>query len=426
MFIQFIENKNTDSIIVSSVMNNSVDFYINSILSIILASKIIKNKINLKKHICFDISLLQDKFVYAFIYRILQGLYTFNKYITHNKSSTLLNISFYAPQLSYKDKKHFLNLLDNANYARNIINEPSNKSTPAIFANNVAKLFKKNKNIKVKIFDSQKIKSTKLGLIDAIGNSSNNPARFIIVDYKPKNFKKTICLVGKGVTIDTGGYSLKTKNGLKNMHMDKTGASISITLIKALSENGYKNRIIGLCPLVENIVSNNSIKPGDIVQAYNGQTVEIVDVDAEGRLILADALAYACKNYKPDYIYDFATLTGWSSRLHCHSSFTYFTLNDLLAKKIENDCIKYAERCFRIPSWTDYLYYIKSSVADVKNYNSECNSDGLMASMFLMNFIPNKYRKKWIHFDIRLESYNNNVNIADGLATFYDMILSQQ
>jgi len=427
MIILFTEKKpNENSIIVSSKSNINIDIYIDSFLSIIMASQSIKNIMKYKRKnsesIIFDISLLDKQFVNAFINRITQGLYTFDKYITKKIKS--LKIYIYAPQISSQVKEDLVTICQNAKHTRDMVNEPSNKSTPATFANNVTNLFKKNKKVSIKILKFKEIKKQGLGLVDAIGNSSINPARFVVIDYHPNNSKKCICLIGKGVTIDTGGYSIKSTASMNNMHMDKTGASICVGLLKALSNTNYKNRIIVLCPLVENVISNNSIKPNDIVKAYNGQTVEIVNVDAEGRLILADALAYACKNYNPDYIFDFATLTGWSERIHCHTSFTYFTLNDKLSNDITNIGNEYAERSIRIPPWTDYLQLLKSNVADVKNSDFACkNSDGLMSSIFLMNFIPIQYRKNWVHFDIRLNSYNNNVNIADGFASFYNMIL---
>jgi leucyl aminopeptidase len=151
--------------------------------------------------------------------------------------------------------------------------------------------------------------------------------------------------------------------------------------------------------------------------------VEIVNTDAEGRLILADALTYACNKYKPDYLFDFATLTGWSERINCHSSFTYFTSNEQIADNVQAYGNKYCEKNIRIPAWLEYISFIKSNIADVKNSGYECkNSEGLMASLFLMNFIPKKYRKNWSHFDIRMSNYNNTVNIADGFATFYTII----
>jgi leucyl aminopeptidase len=284
-------------------------------------------------------------------------------------------------------------------------------------------MFKGIRNTKITVFNERHMKKMGLNLINAVGNPSQNKPRFLIIDYNPSGKKKTICLVGKGVTIDTGGYSMKRPNNMINMYMDKEGAAISIGILYTLAKQKYKNRIVCLCPLVENIVSRGSLKPNDIIKAYNGQTVEIVNTDAEGRLILADALTYACYKYKPDYLFDFATLTGWSERINCHSSFTYFTSNEKIANDIHAYGNKYCEKNIRIPAWLEYISFIKSNIADVKNSGYECkNSDGLMASLFLMNFIPIKYRKNWSHFDIRMSNYNNTVNIADGFATFYTII----
>jgi leucyl aminopeptidase len=423
MLIRFVSEKpkKNECFIVSSKTKKDCHIFIRNFVNILMASRTIKKRLEYKQNVVFDISQVKNGLVKAFIYRIVQGIYTFDKYISKKKE---YNVSFYAPQLTAKNKNYIMRMIENASLTRDMINEPSNKSTPHVFANNVATMFAGNKNISVKIFNASDIKKYKMGLIDAIGNSSRNSARFLVVDYNPKPVTaKTICLIGKGVTIDTGGYSLKSGKHMYQMHMDKTGAGICIGLLKSLSDNQYKNRVVVLCPLVENIVSDKAIKPGDIVSAYNGQTVEIVNVDAEGRLILADALAYACEVYKPDYIFDYATLTGWSTKLHCHTSFTYFTLDGKMAKNITSIGREYAERSIRMPPWTDYMQFIKSDVADVKNSGFDCqNSDGFMASIFLMNFIPLKYRKKWVHFDIRLQSINNAVNVADGYATFYELV----
>jgi leucyl aminopeptidase len=289
-------------------------------------------------------------------------------------------------------------------------------------ADYACKMFRDSKYVKINNYNHKDIKRMGLRLIDAVGGSSRNKPHFVVFDYKPPKYKKTICLVGKGVTIDTGGYSMKSGKGMEQMYMDKEGASLSFGLFKYIVDSECKHRVVCLCPLVENIVTDNSMKPNDVIKAYNGTTVEIVNTDAEGRLILADALAFACKNYNPDYLFDYATLTGWSERLHCHTSFTYFTLNETFAKDIERYNREYAEKSIRLPPWVEYIYYIQSNIADVKNSGYKCNSGGLMASMFLMNFIPQKYRKNWIHFDVRLSSYNNTVNIADGFATYLEII----
>jgi leucyl aminopeptidase len=412
----------TNVIKVSS--NKNSDIYIKDHLDIINISSKIKTVIhynrNFRNKAIFDLENLDRKFIEAFIYRILQGNYTFDKYKKYENKRLLY---FYVPQISNENKKNIISIVQGSYIARNLINEPSNISTPEKFTKYVKTVFKNMNNVKITVFNDRQIVKMGLNLINAVGNSSVNKPRFLIIDYSPPKYKKKICLIGKGVTIDTGGYSIKTPKGMNNMHMDKEGAVISVSIVYMLSKLKYRNRLICVCPLVENIVSGSSIKPNDIIKAYNGQSVEIVNTDAEGRLILADALTYSCNKYAPDYIFDFATLTGWSERINCHSSFTYFTTNEGISSKIEEYGNKYCEKNIRIPAWIEYMSYIKSRVADVKNSGYGCkNSEGLMSSLFLMNFIPKKYRNKWCHFDIRMSNYNNDVNIADGFATYLSMI----
>lgn len=429
MKIYFVNNINNNNHNVIKVATNkkNCDINIRNHLDIISISKKIKTLLNynnnFKKKVIFNLEKLDNSFVEAFIYRILQGNYYFDKYKKITRERTILY--FYVPRISCTNRKNINEIINGSYITRNIINEPSNIATPDNFAKHAKYMFKDIRNIKVTIFNEKHMKKMGLNLINAVGNSSQNKPRFLIIDYNPSGHsgKKTVCLVGKGVTIDTGGYSMKNPKHMINMYMDKEGAAISIGILYTLAKEKYKNRVVCLCPLVENIVSRSSIKPNDIIKAYNGQTVEIVNTDAEGRLILADALTYACDKYKPDYLFDFATLTGWSERINCHSSFTFFTSNEQIANNIQEYGNKYCEKNIRIPAWLEYISYIKSNIADVKNSGYECkNSDGLMASLFLMNFIPKKYRKNWSHFDIRMSNYNNNVNIADGFATFYTII----
>ena len=427
MKIYFVNNINdSNNVIKVASMKKNCDIQINNHLDIINVSSKIKTLLNynnnFKKKAIFNLEKLDIKFVEAFIYRILQGNYYFDKYKKNNIERTVLY--FYVPQMKFESRRNITSIINGSYITRDIINEPSNIATPENFVKYSKYIFRYIKNVKITVFNEKHMKKMGLNLINAVGIPSQNKPRFLIIDYNPpiKN-KKTICLVGKGVTIDTGGYSMKKSESMVNMYMDKEGASISVGITYTLSKEKYKNRIICLCPLVENIVSHASLKPNDIIKAYNGQTVEIVNTDAEGRLILADALTYSCNKYKPDYIFDYATLTGWSQRINCHSSFTYFTSNEKIARDVEEYGNKYSEKNIRIPAWLEYISFIKSRVADVKNSGYDCkNSDGLMASLFLMNFIPKKYRKNWGHFDIRISSYNNNVNIADGFATFYSII----
>lgn len=423
MNIKFITKLpyNSNNIIKICSVKSANCIVVNNYLDIIKLSAnietIIKYNPNIDTNIIFDISKLSTRLIDVFIYRITQGLYSFNKYI---KKKTIKNIQFFSRKYN-KNGQNIINIVESANFARNLINEPSNKMIPNTFANYIKTLFKSKSNVNVKILNSYDISRLKLNLINAIGGYSKNKPNMVILDYKPKNYKKTICIAGKGVMIDTGGYSIKNVKGMNNMHMDKEGACISVSLFNNLVSNKNKNRIICLCPLVENIISNESLKPRDVVTAYNGLSVEIANVDAEGRLILADTLSYICKNYKPNYIIDIATLTG--SGKYCHTSFSYFTTNERLAKYVVSSARELGENILRIPKWVEYIEYIKSDIADVKNSNYNCDkSEDLMASLFLMNFIEKKYRNNWIHFDIRMIGPINSLNVAEGYGSILKII----
>jgi leucyl aminopeptidase len=320
----YVVNKNNknnfNNIIVSSNKNDNAHIIISNSLDIILKSidiKTIISNFNNKNDILFNLTKLNKKYIKGFVYRIMQGLYVFNKYKSNEKYNN--NILFHIPQLNKIDKNNLFSIIEYSNFSRNIINEPSNIFTPEKLGSYACSLFTNTKYVKVNKYNHTDIKNMGLRLIDAVGGTSSNKPCFIVLDYTPLKYKKTLCLVGKGVTIDTGGYSIKKSKHMEKMYMDKEGAALSLGLFKYLVDTNYKHRVVCLCPLVENIVSSRSLKPNDIIKSYDGTTVEVVNTDAEGRLILADALAYACKNYKPDYIFDYATLTGWSERIHCHT-----------------------------------------------------------------------------------------------------------
>lgn len=375
------------------------------------------------KNIVIDICELDKKFRYGFLNRAVQGLYRFHKYKT-TSDDTIDTITIYDKRAIPKD---FIDRLECANYVRELLNEPANKTPPEGFCQLIKDTFEGIPDVQITIFNEMDIHKKELGLVEAVGMGSVNPPRFLLIEYSPQNKapkQKTICLLGKGVTMDTGGYSLKQRDSMLYMNFDDTGGSLVAGLIKYFATSKHHVRLIGIVPLVENAISGWATKPGNVVKAYNGKTVEITNTDGEGRLILADALAYACKNYTPDYIIDLATLTGWSERIHCHTSYTYFTLDEDISKKIIDIGESYAEKSMRLPPWPEYTKLTRSDIADYKNYYfSKCeNSDGFMAAMFLLNFVNKKYHDKWIHFDIKHKSLDPNTGLAEGFLTFVELI----
>lgn len=402
--------------VTSSFGDDKADINIHNFIDIWQAGKELQS-VNSDINIIIDISDLDPKFRMGFLNRAVQGLYTFDVHKTapHKKR----NIFFVDQRLSKKQEEIIVEKLIIANKARDLANEPSNMSTPSVFCDKVVSIVSGLKHTKTTVYTRAALEKSGFGLILAVGNGSINQPRLLVIDYNPPTASKCVCLVGKGVTMDTGGYSLKRKDNIYSMHLDDTGASVVVGILQYLAQNSYPDRVVAICPMVENAVSDKAIKPGDVVTAYNKKTVEIVNTDAEGRLILADALSFACSRYKPDVLIDFATLTGWSSNLHCHTSYAYFTLNEAFSNDIIRIGEEVAERSMRIPPWIEYMKYASSHVADLKNFNfTNCqNSDGFMASMFLLHFIPKKYRDRWVHFDIKHQSLHKSFGMAEGLMT---------
>lgn len=408
--IKFTSNKN----------DKKYDILVESFLDILTASCALQQ--TKEKTLVLDLSSVSSHFKKGLLNRAIQGLYTFDRYKT--SFVKVRKVFIYDPKVPTKNLNTLISKLCLANEVRDIANEPSNIGTPDFFCKKALSVFESLPEVLVTVFDEHDIKRMGLGLVHGVGKGSVNPPRFLVMDYNPKGALGCICLVGKGVTMDTGGISLKPREVIHTMHMDDTGAAIVVGMVKHFASVKAKQRIVGVCPLVENAVSGDAQKPGDIITAFNQKTVEVVDTDAEGRLILADAISYSCANFKPDHIIDFATLTSWSSRIHCHTSYTYFTLDEHVSNNINKIGEEIAERSIRIPPWTEYTDLVKSEVADIKNFGySGCkNTDGFMAVMFLLTFVPPQYMKRWIHFDIKHISNNPRLGLAEGFLSGIELV----
>lgn len=316
-----------------------------------------------------------------------------------------------------------MSLVKSSVLAMEISNQPANVIYPESFCNLAQEMFKDFKNTKVTYFTDDELVKRNLNLIVAMGKGSQHSPCMLIIELNPNSMSKPVCIVGKGVTFDSGGYDIKSKPGMYSMHLDKTGATIALNVMHYYARTKSKKHIVAVIPLIENALSHTAVMPGTVIKSYNGLTVEIVDTDAEGRIILADALAYACKIFRPSFILDIATLTSWSSKLHCHTSYAYFTMNANISALLEPIGSRMYERNMRIPSWPEYIKYTKSDIADVKNYNFTCNnSDGFMAPMFLLNFIPKKLHKSWLHMDIKYISFHPSYGLAEGFLSCIEVI----
>ena len=283
------------------------------------------------------------------------------------------------------------------NRARDLVNLPGNHLTAQELADAAIEAGKRG-GFEVTVFDKAKITELGMGGLLAVNKGSQQPPTFTILDYKPKGkTKKTVALVGKGVTFDSGGISLKPAQGMEEMKSDMSGAAAVIATVEAAAGLGLPLRIVGLIPATDNMPSGSAQMPGDVITTMSGITVEVGNTDAEGRLILADALTYAKKEYDPDVIVDLATLTGACIVALGSSVAGLFSNDDDLAETLFKAGQSSGEKVWRMPLWDEYDELIKSDVADVHNTGGR-GAGSVTAAKFLQKFIDG--HKRWAHIDI--------------------------
>jgi len=355
----------------------------------------------------------EEYYYQTFVEGVLFGNYSFDKYKSKKVKHKVLDVHFYAE--NEKKLKSAITtaekLITSVNITRDLQNEPANNLTPEILAKRVSAEVKPF-GIKATIFGDREIQKRKMGGLIAIGQGSINKPRFIVLEYKPtikskKNKKgktKTIALVGKGITFDTGGISLKPSKNMGEMKADMSGAAVVVGTLIAAAKNNLPVHLFGIIPSAENMVSGESIRPGDVVKISNGKTVEIEDTDAEGRVVLADALHYASQ-LKPDQIIDLATLTGACVVALGEFVAGMFTKNDTMAGGLYKSGITTYDRVWRLPMWDDFNELITSDVADVANLGSTRWAGAITAAKFLEHFVDKNI--PWTHLDIAGPAMNN-------------------
>jgi leucyl aminopeptidase len=286
---------------------------------------------------------------------------------------------------------------DGVIFTKGIANLPPNECTPTSLATFAKMMAKKNK-MKCIIFSKNELAKKGFGGISAVGKGSKNEPKLIVLEHNggSKN-EKPIVLVGKAVTFDTGGISLKPGEKMDEMKFDKCGGCTVLGIMKAVSELRLPVNVVGIVPSVENMPGGESYRPGDIIKLYNGKTAEILNTDAEGRLILADALAFGEKQYSPKAIIDFATLTGACIIALGTNVAAIVSNNERLTQKIKESSQKTTEEVWELPLNDDYMDMIKSDVADMKNIGIGRAAGTITAAAFLRNAIE---KTPWIHIDI--------------------------
>jgi len=371
-----------------------------------------------------DVSDLLDEVAFSLVLAIYKQNYTLTKYKTANIKKDGIVVYVRTPSLAVLWRSK----LRAQSFGNRLASEPANKLYPARYCQVVRNKLDGYGLLDVSCRDEKWMKLKGMGLVLAVGNSSTtHPPRFLIAELG--HGSKTVCIVGKGVVFDSGGYDLKTSAGMKGMKHDKAGGSIAVAVALFFAQNPSllpgSLKIVVIVPLVENLIGQTAQKVGDVHTSYNGKTVEVLNTDAEGRLILADALAYACDVYKPALLIDFATLTGWAGTLHCDTSYVYYTQNDKLASLVDKHGGLVGERSIRMPNWPEYAAQTRSDIADYKNFGfTACpKSGGFMATMFLSNFVEKRFLNKWIHFDVTHVENEKGLCSCNGLQTVLGLIL---
>ena len=330
----------------------------------------------------------------------LIGLYKFIEYKSKDKEKIKhikqITIIINSNENFDKEIEYASAIADAVNKTRDLVNTPPNIATPAYVANYAKELAKKS-NLKYTVFDEKQIVKMKMGCFLGVAQGSTNKPRLVVLEYYGTDKKqKPIAIVGKGITFDSGGLNLKPYPFILNMKDDKGGAVAAIHVIEACAKLKMPINIVVVTPLCENMPSGTSFRPDDILKAYNGVTVEIKNTDAEGRLILADALSYAAEQ-KPQAIIDIATLTGASLIALGYIATPFLSTNEKLAEKIKNASKKSLEKVWEFPLWQEYEENLKSDVADLKHISEDGDAGVIIGATFLKNFVDNI---PWAHIDI--------------------------
>ena len=345
-----------------------------------------------------SISTKQDNFLGYFLHGLKLKSYEFNKYKS-KKDSRIISISIIGNKNkpSDKNKIKFKALEEGTFYARDLVSEPGNILHPDEYAKRLSSL--RNHGLKVTIYDEKKLKKLGMNALLGVGQGSIRGSYLVTMEWNgAKNNSKPLAFVGKGVCFDTGGYSLKPAKFMEDMTYDMAGSATVVGLMKSIALRKAKVNAVGVVGLVENMVSGNAQRPGDIVKSYSGKTIEILNTDAEGRLVLADALTFTEKKFKPKFIIDLATLTG--AIIVCLGSeyAGLFSNDDKLSKQIFDAGEKVEEKVWRMPLHKNYDKLMNSKNADMQNINYVGGAGSTTAAQFLQRFILNK--TPWAHLDI--------------------------
>ena len=366
----------------------------------------------------------QKNFISYFLHGIKLKSYKFLKYKT-KKDDVIIELNIIGKNKpSTQNQLRFKSIEEGTFYARDLVSEPGNILHPDEYAKRISSL--KKIGLKINIYNDQKLKKLGMNTLLGVGQGSIRGSYLVTMEWKGrKDNSKPLAFVGKGVCFDTGGISLKPAKFMEDMTYDMAGSAVVVGLMKSLALRKAKVNAVGVVGLVENMPGGNALRPGDILKSYSGKTVEVLNTDAEGRLVLADALTYTEKKFKPKFIIDLATLTG-AIIVSLGSEYAgLFSNNDKLSKELSDAGNQVGEKVWRMPLNQNYDKLIDSKNADMQNINYVGGAGSTTAAQFLQRFILNK--TPWAHLDIAgmaFSKYGGALN--SGGATGYGVRLLNQ
>ncbi|MGC8845704.1 MAG: leucyl aminopeptidase, partial [Candidatus Hydrogenedens sp.] len=374
-----------------------------------ISAKIIEcSKANkIKEFVCYWLNV-STEYINPFIEGVMLCQYTFEQYKSSDptrkeKNVEITHITYIVSNdndisLLSTQCYNTIMICDTVKMARSLICSPANELTPQSFAEFAQDLCQKTP-INTYILNKNSLEEKGLNSILAVGKGSKNEPLLLVLEYNlTSTAGKPIALIGKGVTFDTGGICLKPRDDMQDMRYDMAGAGVVLGTIYALAELKTDVPVVGIIPLVENMPGGSALLPGDIIKTYSGKMVEVLNTDAEGRLILADAISYAQKDYSPRQIIDVATLTGGCIIALGHYSAGLLCNNDRLSEELIKSGEITGERLWKLPLWEDYDKLIQSDFADIANIGPKSEASTIVGGVFLKQFIEGD--TPWAHIDI--------------------------
>ena len=348
----------------------------------------------------FD-GLSEEELSESFVIGLLLGVYQFNEFKTLEREKIkeigeLILLGENNEEMKWigDGLKTGQIISEAVTMARDLVNGPSNQVTPTVLAER-ARQIAKDHSMEIQVLEVDQAEAMGMGAFVAVAKGSQEPGKFIVLEYNKGKGLDTIALIGKGITFDSGGISIKPSENMDRMKDDMSGAAAVLATLQAASKLQFPFHLVGLMPATENLPSGKAYKPGDILKTLSGQTVEVISTDAEGRLILSDALTYSLR-YQPKAIVDLATLTGACVIALGDNAIGLFGNDESLLKQIEEASVKTGERVWRMPLWDEYFEYLKSDVADFRNVGTRA-AGAIIGGIFLSKFVE---KIPWVHLDI--------------------------